>query len=562
MRRYILTPTVIAVALLTAPFFAHAAELSLSPASGTHTVGTTFTVNILLDTDGSGIDGVDINQLNFNPNLLEVVDADTDAGGIQIDSGDLMTLTSVNSVDTNAGTITFSQLTGGGSTYSNTGPEILATITFRVKASGSNTVMFDFTPGSTADTNVAADGADILTNVGNGTYTLQSSGGSSGGSSSGGGGGSSSSSSGGGSSSGSSGGSSGGGGRTAPSTQVTLNTSSPLTLAVPFFTNLFVGIEHSDVRRLQQLLNQNNATRLSLSGSGSPGLETSYYGPITADAVRRFQCLHAIVCSGTPEATGYGVVGSQTRSKLNELYTTGAVAPSIPVTVPATPPSAVSSGRIFTAVLTVGVSGSQVTSLQSYLANDPSLYPEGLVTGYFGDLTMRAVERFQCRYGIVCSGTPETTGYGVVGPQTRSKLNEVFAGQSIAVPVTIPTPSPVPVPTPPAFTESSERAIERETVPPSPAPTPVTSTAGVLFDRTLVVGDSGDDVRTLQAMLAQDSGVYPEGYVTGYFSRTTELAVRRFQSKYGVVSSGTPSTTGYGAVGPSTQEKLLEVFGN
>jgi len=72
--------------------------------------------------------------------------------------------------------------------------------------------------------------------------------------------------------------------------------------------------------------------------------------------------------------------------------------------------------------------GPEVTKLQGLLAKDPSLYPEGLITGYFGLLTQRAVQRFQCKYGIICSGTSETTGYGNVGLNTRLKIEEVFGG--------------------------------------------------------------------------------------------------------------------------------------
>jgi hypothetical protein len=72
--------------------------------------------------------------------------------------------------------------------------------------------------------------------------------------------------------------------------------------------------------------------------------------------------------------------------------------------------------------------GPEVTKLQGLLAKDSSLYPEGLVTGYFGSLTQKAVQRFQCKYGIVCSGTPETTGYGNVGLNTRLKMEEIFGG--------------------------------------------------------------------------------------------------------------------------------------
>lgn len=73
--------------------------------------------------------------------------------------------------------------------------------------------------------------------------------------------------------------------------------------------------------------------------------------------------------------------------------------------------------------LDIGDRGSNVTELQQYLATDNTLYPEGLVTGYFGPLTQAAVERFQCRADIVCSGNPRTTGYGRVGPRTRAAVN-------------------------------------------------------------------------------------------------------------------------------------------
>jgi len=55
-----------------------------------------------------------------------------------------------------------------------------------------------------------------------------------------------------------------------------------------------------------------------------------------------------------------------------------------------------------------------VTELQRFLAKNPTLYPEGLVTGYYGNLTKRAVQRFQASKGI------SQTGY--VGPLTRDAV--------------------------------------------------------------------------------------------------------------------------------------------
>jgi len=65
-----------------------------------------------------------------------------------------------------------------------------------------------------------------------------------------------------------------------------------------------------------------------------------------------------------------------------------------------------------------GYQNDQVKLLQTMLAKDPSVYPEARITGYYGSLTRKAVERFQAKYGI------EVTG--IAGPLTRDKLNEVY----------------------------------------------------------------------------------------------------------------------------------------
>ena len=52
---------------------------------------------------------------------------------------------------------------------------------------------------------------------------------------------------------------------------------------------------------------------------GSSGNETDYYGTLTASAVKALQCEKGIVCGGTPETTGFGLLGPKTRSLLNSL---------------------------------------------------------------------------------------------------------------------------------------------------------------------------------------------------------------------------------------------------
>lgn len=81
---------------------------------------------------------------------------------------------------------------------------------------------------------------------------------------------------------------------------------------------------------------------------------------------------------------------------------------------------------LFISNLYLGESGSEVKTLQEFLSQTPEIYPERLITGYFGYLTRKAVQRFQCKYNIVCSGDEISTGYGIVGPKTRTKLNELI----------------------------------------------------------------------------------------------------------------------------------------
>jgi hypothetical protein len=70
------------------------------------------------------------------------------------------------------------------------------------------------------------------------------------------------------------------------------------------------------------------------------------------------------------------------------------------------------------ASLREGSQGDQVQVLQALLAADSELYPEGLITGFFGKATARAVARFQKKYGL------EQVGF--VGPRTLKKLNELL----------------------------------------------------------------------------------------------------------------------------------------
>lgn len=177
----------------------------------------------------------------------------------------------------------------------------------------------------------------------------------------------------------------------------------------------------------------------------------------------------------------------------------------------------------FTRNLAVGMAGEDVTALQVFLAQYPSFYPEGLVTGYFGQATRRAVERFQVQYGLGDSATP---GFGAVGPKTIARIKSLDLG-------TVTTTSTTP--------------------PVSPT---VTSSTACSFSRSLFRGISGSDVSCLQRFLIARNLLTADS-ATGYFGKLTEIAVQRFQTEKGIVSSGTPASTGYGFVGQKTRTYIL-----
>ena len=178
----------------------------------------------------------------------------------------------------------------------------------------------------------------------------------------------------------------------------------------------------------------------------------------------------------------------------------------------------------FTMILKRGSHGADVSLLQKLLHVEQ--------TGYFGPLTETALKAFQVKYGIVSSGTPATTGFGVLGPKTRQKIEAVF-DQAPAVSVL----------------RSPHAGVRSATL--------------FVFTRGLKRGISGDDVRMLQVILNSDpstqvasSGDGSPGNETIYFGPATMRAVRQFQLKYGIVLAGNPAL---GYVGPKTRIKLEEL---
>ncbi len=154
----------------------------------------------------------------------------------------------------------------------------------------------------------------------------------------------------------------------------------------------------------------------------------------------------------------------------------------VPVAQPATETTAVSSAvpitttlPEFTRNLSRGASGDDVRKLQEFLAGDKEIYPEGLVTGYFGPLTEMAIKRWQKKHGI--------EPVGVIGPRSRERIQELLRGDAgasgIVPPGLLTAPGLYATATSSATTTVSYSATATPAIPAIPAipPQPATTTA-------------------------------------------------------------------------------------
>jgi hypothetical protein len=135
---------------------AHAANLLVTPASGSYSSGQTFTVTVQADPAGDSINAVEA-QLTFDTSVLSVVNVSK--------TGSVFSLWTTEPAFSNtAGTISF----GGGSPTPFTAKSTLMSITFRTLAEGTGALSFGTASALAAD----GRGTDVLKGKTGGSYTV------------------------------------------------------------------------------------------------------------------------------------------------------------------------------------------------------------------------------------------------------------------------------------------------------------------------------------------------------------------------------------------------------
>lgn len=124
-----------------------------------------------------------------------------------------------------------------------------------------------------------------------------------------------------------------------------------------FTLDLKQGDRGTEVMNLQKVLNTDSRTQVALSGVGSPGNESSFFGNLTKEAVIRYQTIHGL--DGVQNPSSKGRVDASMRFELNKVSSSSS-------SFPTTSSSSSSSSSV---VANDGTDGSVTISLDSYVGN-------------------------------------------------------------------------------------------------------------------------------------------------------------------------------------------------
>ncbi len=82
------------------------------------------------------------------------------------------------------------------------------------------------------------------------------------------------------------------------------------------------------------------------------------------------------------------------------------------------------SNTSFSKPIPFGSRSKEVIELQTLLATMPDIYPEKIISGYYGKLTENAIKKLQIKYNVVKS--TNDPAYGYMGPKTRALINQLI----------------------------------------------------------------------------------------------------------------------------------------
>ena len=210
-----------------------------------------------------------------------------------------------------------------------------------------------------------------------------------------------------------------------------------------FNTNMKLGSSGTDVMNLQKVLNGWPQTRVAASGAGSPGMETTHFGPATKAAVMKFQALH-LVELGITAPTGNVFAG--TRGLLNMAGNGSTVPTTTPGgTTSSGPISAMLAASQPTNMIVAGQAGARLADI-TFTGNGTVTNIELQRTGVSTDSTLTNVYLYDGNTRITDAASVVTGGYirfnagnglfSVNGSRTltvRADIASGTSGQSVGV---------------------------------------------------------------------------------------------------------------------------------